>query len=207
MEKKNMKNNVNENESIEQDGVTLIRETINCMKNNKNKISHSFYILNKTSTMIDSILATPRNLLQPNSPILAEALEDEECENEFKESIERVKNMNKDDLSPLMYDIVTNLKCNENHLVNCIVMAQEEREELRKALVEDNIFKMAKSIWVLRAFTTSIIYYVSASVSFFEGTELLEMYKFLELAARTYADQVIAIENLMYEDSTESEEE
>lgn len=198
------KNNANKNEIIEQDGVILNQETINLMKKNKMKILHSFYKLNKTGTMIDSILTTPRNLLQLDSPILTEALEDEECQKELKKSIAKVKKMKKDDLPILMYDIVANLKCDENYIIKVIAIAQEEREELRKAISEDNVFKMAKSIWALRAFTTSIVYYVDASLSFFEGTELLDMYKFLKLAAEIYADQVMAIENLMYENEEDN---
>lgn len=199
------KNNVNKNEIIEQDGVSLNQETINCMKKNKRKILQKVYILGKTSMMTDSILATPRNLLQMGSPILAEALEDEKCKKEFTNSIEEFKKSNKEDnLSPLMYSTLAMLKANETHLVNCIAIAQEEREELRKAIAEDNVFKMAKSIWALRAFTTSIIYYVTACSSFFKETGLDDMYKFLINAADIYANQVMRIESLMYEDDEDN---
>ena len=82
-----------ENEIIEQDGIRLTKKVIETIERNKNKIIHEFYILNKTSTMIDSILATPRNLLQLDSPILAEALEDERCQEVFKKGQEEVKKM------------------------------------------------------------------------------------------------------------------
>lgn len=205
MKKKNVKKNVKKNEIMEQDGVSLNQKTINCMKKNKRKILQKAYILGKTSMMTDSILATPRNLIQINSPILAEALEDEKCKKEFTNSIEEFKKSNKEDyFSPLMYSTLAMLKANETHLVNCIAIAQEEREELRKALAEDNVFKMAKSIWALRAFTTSIVYYVTACTSFFNETGLDDMYKFLIEAATTYADQVIEIESLMYKDEEDN---
>lgn len=193
-----------ENEIIEQDGIRLTKKVIETIERNKNKIIHEFYILNKTSTMIDSILATPRNLLQLDSPILAEALEDERCQEVFKKGQEEVKKMKKDDLSPLMYDILTDLDCTERSIVKCIAVAQHEREEFRKAIQEDNVFKIAKSIWVLRAFTTSIACYVNASFSFFKGTELLDMYKLLELTSIIYADQVKEISHLMYEDEEDN---
>ena len=189
-----------ENEIIEQDGISLTKKVMETIERNKSKIIHEFYILNKTSTMIDSILATPRNLLQLDSPILAEALEDERCQEVFKKCQEEVKKIKKDDLAPLMYDILTDLDCTEQSIVKCIAVAQYEREEFRKAIQEDNVFKMAKSIWVLRAFTTSIACYVNASFSFFKGTELLDMYKLLELTSIIYADQVKEISHLMYED-------
>lgn len=193
-----------ENEIIEQDGIRLTKKVIETIERNKNKIIHEFYILNKTSTMIDSILATPRNLLQLDSPILAEALEDERCQEVFKKCKEEVKKMKKDDLPPLMYDILTDLDCTERSIVNCIAVAQYEREEFRNAIREDNVFKMAKSIWVLGAFTTSIDCYVDASFSFFKGTELLDMYKLLELTSKIYADQVMKMSHLMYEDEEDN---
>ena len=193
-----------ENEIIEQDGISLTKKVMETIERNKSKIIHEFYILNKTSTMIDSILATPRNLLQLDSPILAEALEDERCQEVFKKCQEEVKKIKKDDLAPLMYDILTDLDCTERSIVNCIAVAQYEREEFRKAIREDNVFKMAKSIWVLRAFTTSIACYVNASFSFFKGTELLDMYKLLELTSIIYADQVKEISHLMYEDEEDN---
>ena len=193
-----------ENEIIEQDGISLTKKVMETIKRNKNKIMHELYILNKTSTMIDSILATPRNLLQLDSPILVEALEDERCQEVFKKCQEEVKKMKKDDLPPLMYDILTNLDCTEQSIVNCIAVAQYERKEFRNAIREDNVFKIAKSIWVLGAFTTSIACYVDASFSFFEGTELLDMYKLLALTSKIYADQVMKMSHLMYEDEEDN---
>lgn len=186
---------------IEQDGVRLNEYTKERMERNQKKILHKFYILNKTGTLLDSILTTPRNLLQPDSPILVEALEDERCQKIFKETIqEALENCNKDDLVPLMYDRISNLECDERNIVGCIATAQEERQELLKGIQEDNVFKIAKSIWALRVLTTAIVYFVQASALFFEETGLDDMYKFLIVAARTYAKQVMKIEDLMYEE-------
>lgn len=188
-------------EIIEQDGVRLNKYTKERMERNKMKILHKFYILNKTGTLLDTILTTPRNLLQPDSPILTEALEDKECQKIFKENIKKdLEKCNEDDIMPLMHNIMSDLECDEQSIVGCIATAQKEREELMKGIQEDNVFKIAKSIWVLRVFTTAIVYYVEASGLFFEKTELDDMYKFLAVAAKTYAEQVIEIENLMYED-------
>ena len=197
--KENLK--VMEQDILEQDGVRLPKYIKERMERNRRRISHKFYILNKTGTLIDSILATPRNLLQPDSPILVEALEDEKCRKIFKEKIqETLENSNKDDLIPFMYATISSLECDEQSIVGCIATAQEEREELIKGIQEKNVFKIAKSIWALRVLTTAIVYFVGASLSFFKENELLDMHKFLKLAAITYADQVVEIENLMYED-------
>lgn len=210
MKKKNIKtNNIEKKENtnvIEQDGVSLNKNVFNRMKKNKMKILSEFYTLNKTSAMIDSILATPRDLLQLDSPILAEALEDKNCQKVFKKSIQSdLKRCNKDDLIPLMYNIMSSLECSEQCIVWCISTAQQERAEFMKAIQEDNVFEMAKSIWILRAVTTAIVYFVDASKSFFKENKLLDMYKFLELAAKTYSVQVIKIENFMYNDEEEND--
>lgn len=186
---------------IEQDGVRLNKYTKERIEKNQKRILHKFYILNKTGTLIDSILATPRNLLQPDSPILVEALEDEKCQKIFKENIqETLENSNKDDLIPFMHATISSLECDEQSIVGCIATAQEKREELIKGIQEKNVFKIAKSIWALRVLTTAIVYFVGASWSFFKENELLDMHKFLELAAITYANQAVEIENLMYEE-------
>lgn len=198
------KNNVNKNKVIEQDGVSLNQKIINRMEKNKMKILHSSYVLSKTSMMIDSILATPRNLLQIDSPILTEAFEDEKCQKEFKRQQEAVKNMNRDDLPILMYDIFTDFKCNETNIIGLIAKSQKVRENLMKAIQKDNVFKMAESIWVLRVYTTLIVYLVDSSKSFFESAELIDMYKFLSCAATTYAQQVFDIEHFMYEDEEDN---
>lgn len=189
---------VNKNKIIEKDGVRLNQKIINCIKKNSSKILQGLYILNKTGFMIDLMLTIPRNLLEIDSPLLAEALEDEKCKKEFMNIIDEYKQCNKDVLSPLIYDIVTNLKCDKNCLLTCISIVQQEREELKKAISENNIFKIAKSIWALRAFTTSIAYYVLSCESFFEKTGLNDMYNLLLVASEIYVNQVVKMEKLMY---------
>lgn len=199
MKKENKKKE--ELDIIEQDGVILTRTIKERMQRNQRKIVKKFYILSKTSTLLDSILTTPRNLLQPDRLLLGEAAEDKKCQKIFNKDLQGdLEGHTKDDFIPIMYDIMSKLECNENSVIYCISAIQQEKENFAKAIQENNVFKMAKSIWVLRTFTTALLYIVGSTSSFFNETELDEMYKFIAGASKTYAFLVKEIEKLMYEE-------
>lgn len=189
---------------MEKDTICLTPSMINCMKRNKENISHEFYILNKTSTLTDSILTTPRNILQTNSPILAEASEDEECQKIFKKLQEDARKQNRKSVNQHIYDVITNVKYDEIHILRTLATIQESIKRLMKAIQEDDVFKIAGSIIDLRVSTTCMIYFVMSSQPFFESMELLDMYKLLWGAAKIYADQTRKLENLMYEDEKDN---
>ena len=99
-----------------------------------------------------------------------------------------------------MYSVIMELDCTEECIIRIIGMAIKQREDLLNGLKEKDVFKIARSIWLLRSATASIIWFVIASQAFFESTELTDIYKLLSLAAEIYADQVVELENLMYKE-------
>ncbi|HJJ05423.1 MAG TPA: hypothetical protein OIM45_06225 [Clostridiaceae bacterium] len=176
-------------------------EIINRILENNSHLCHGLMILNITTLMQKSILLLPKNLLEQDKLFIGEAFEYEKSQKSFSEFVDSLNKT--EEVAVSVYEALTNISYNEYYFMLCIKGIEFERNELLENMLNDDAYGIAKNISRLRGLSTAIFFFVDCSKPYFEDNDFLEIYSFFKLAAKSYADQIYILEQILYANEDE----